>query len=97
MRVAVVDVGIVRMLVDEPRVRMDVHVRFLGQLAGAVRMLVVLVMHVGVFVRHGLMLVHVLVMLDQMQIKAQRHERRRKRELPRDWLSEDEDAERRAD
>ena len=65
----VVNVGIVRMLVDEPRMEVDMRVRFPRQLARTMRMLVMRVMQVSVLMRHRLVLVDVLVMLHEMQIE----------------------------
>jgi hypothetical protein len=61
--VAVVDVGVVRMRVPYRPVAMAVRVRLLRQVLRAMRMLVVLVMHVSVGVLEGLVRVPMLVML----------------------------------
>ena len=63
----------------------------------AVRVLVVLVMHVRMLVRHRLMRMLVLVPLDQMQRDADRHQQRRAEQAGGDWLAEQRHGDRAAD
>ena len=72
---AVVKVGEVRVLVAERRMRVHVDVRFPRRVSGAVRVLMVFVMGVGVAVGQGLVFVPVVVLLGQMQPDAQAHQR----------------------
>jgi hypothetical protein len=55
------DVRVVRMLVRERLVPMNVGVRLLPRFAGSMGMLVVLIVPMGVTVNHGLVRVHMLV------------------------------------
>ena len=55
-----------RMTVPHPRMPMGMNVGFTRWIARQMLMLVVLVMHVGVGMLHGLMLVFVLVALSQV-------------------------------
>ncbi len=68
MRVPVVDVGIVRVPMDDPRVSVDVGMRLAGGIARPVHMLMMRVVRVPVLVGHGLVHVVVGVLLDQVEI-----------------------------
>lgn len=81
MAMAVMDVGIVRMRVHEPRMGMAVRVRFCGRILGSVLMLVMRIVHVTVLVHERFMHVLVLVSLGEVQCQAHRHERCRDEQL----------------
>lgn len=97
MRVAVVQVGIVRVAVDEPRVPVPVRVRLARRIVGAVRVPVVLVMHVRVLVLHRLVHMLVLVPLGEMEPDAEAHEPAGGEQLQRQRLAEGGDREERPD
>jgi hypothetical protein len=73
--VLVVQVGIVRVVVNEPRMAMPVCVRLGWRIIRIVDVLVVLIVHVRVLVLHRLMNVLVLVPLSEVKPDAQTHER----------------------
>ena len=72
--VPVVEIGIMRMSVHERTVAVPVGVRLALRIATAVRVPVVLVVHMTVLVLHRRVLVLMLVPLGQVQVEAKRHE-----------------------
>ena len=97
MRVAVVDVGVVRVAVDERRVAVAVDVRLARRVERRMGVPVMLVMHVGVLVNQLLVAVLVLVMLGEMEPEPRRHQRAGDDEARRDRVAEQQDREQRAD
>jgi hypothetical protein len=91
-----VDVGVVRMPVDHRRVSMDMDVRLARWVAWSVPMPVVLVVDMGVLVRHLLVGVLVLVSLREVQVEANTHQARGDEQLNGDRLPEHDDRERRS-
>ena len=69
-----VQVGVVRMGVDQPGVSVVVDVRFARRIIGTVSMLMMVVMHMGMGVRHGLMDMIMFVPLDEVEIEPDRHQ-----------------------
>ena len=80
MVVSVVDVRIVRMIVCQRRVGVLMRVRFTPVLINSVLVLVVLVVHVAVCMRHRLMGMQMLVAFGQVQPHACTHQSRRQPE-----------------
>jgi hypothetical protein len=95
--VLVVQVGIVRVVVNEPRMAMSVCVRLGWRLIRTVDVLVMLVMHVRVLVLERLMNVLVLVSLGEVEPDAQAHECASDKEPQRHRLAEHWDCEERPD
>ena len=77
MLVAMMQVRIVRMFVQKPRVRVPVAMRLAGRRVRRVLVLVMNVMHVAMLMRERLMQMLVLVRFREMQIDANAHEQRR--------------------
>ena len=76
------------MAMRQPAVRMDVNMRLAWGIVRRVPMLVVLVMHMGVLMRHGLMEVLVLMPLREMQVETDTHQERRSDQLRGDRFRE---------
>jgi hypothetical protein len=72
--VAVVEVRIVRMLVQNPRVPVPMAMRLAGRRVRRMLMLVMEVMHVAMFMLERLMHMLVIVGLDEVQIDANPHQ-----------------------
>jgi hypothetical protein len=70
---AVVQIGIMRVLVDERQVAMAMRVRLALRVARPMRVLMVRVMGVAVFVLERVVGVLVLMRLGKMQIETDRH------------------------
>jgi hypothetical protein len=83
MSVPVMEVRVVRMPVDQAVVPMPMTVRFAGRVAGAVRVLMMLVVPMPVFMVHRLVNVLVLVPLGQMQPEAEAHQTASNEQLQR--------------
>ena len=75
--VAVMQVGIVRMLVQHPRVPVPVAMRLARRRVRRVLMLVMDVIHVPMFMLEWLMQMLVVVCLGEMQADANAHQQRR--------------------
>lgn len=97
MRVAVVDVGIVRVPVCQRLMPVWVRVRLTSGVVGTVHVLVVHVVDVRVGVLQRLVGVPMDVALGEMEPEAEAHECRSCEEGERNRLAPDEDAETRAD
>lgn len=85
---AVMQIGVMRMLVPHRFMPMGMGVRLAEGIVRAVRMAVMLVMSVTMPVRHHLMDVLVLMMLRQMQIESNAHQGRSRDENAGQWLGE---------
>jgi hypothetical protein len=72
--VAVVEVRIVRMLVQNPRVPVPMAMRLAGRRVRRMLMLVMEVMHLAMFMLERLMHMLVIVGLDEVQIDANPHQ-----------------------
>lgn len=83
MIVAMVEIGEVRVAMAQPAMPVAMAVRFADVLPRFVVVLVVFVMHMGVLVFERLMHVLVVVMLCEVQVQAQTHQRGRRDQLPR--------------
>ena len=68
MAVAVMQVGIVRVLVNDRQVHMAMRVRLASRITGSVPMAVMLVVHVAMFVIECFVSVLVLMPLGEMQV-----------------------------
>jgi hypothetical protein len=77
MLVAVMQVRIMRMLVQKLRVCVPVAMRLAGRRVGRVPMLVMNIVHVPMFMPQRLMQMLVVVRLGEVQIDADAHEQRR--------------------
>ena len=88
MPVRVMHVRHMRMGVLQPAVRVGMGVRLPRRIAGAVRVPMMLVVHVRMGVLHRLVDVLVLVPLGQMQPDAERHQAARRGELHGEGLAE---------
>ena len=90
MVVAVMDVGIMRMLVRQDRVAVPMRMRLVGRHAvmGMI-VLMMLVVNMLVLMLVGAMRVTVFVPLDEMQPKSQAHQTSRREQLNRDRLRQD--------
>ena len=95
--VPVMQVGIVRMGMDQPGMGMVVDVRFAPRVVGAVLVLVVRVVHMGMRVHQGVMGMFVIVPLDEMKIEADRHQHGRCDQPGSHWLTEHGERKQRAD
>ena len=71
MSVPMMEVRVVRMPVDQADVPMPMSMRFAGRVAGAMRVLMMLVVTIPVFMLHRL--VNVLVSFRQMQPQPEPH------------------------
>ena len=80
--VTVMDVGVMRVCVCQPRVLMAVGVRFARRIAGSVLVLVVLVVVVKVLVLDRLVNVPMFVAFGNVQPNAHEHENAREPERP---------------
>ena len=69
-------VRIMRMLVQKPRVCVPVAMRLAGRRGGRVLMLVMNIVHVAMLMLERLMQMFVLVRLDEVQIDADAHQQR---------------------
>src|SRR5579884_1320287 len=74
MPVPVMEVGIMRVRMDQRLVPMPMAVRFSGRVCGAVRVLVMFVMIMEMFVLHRFMPVRMLMALRQMQPNTHCHQ-----------------------
>ena len=97
MAVAVVQVGVVRVAMDQGCVAVRMRMGLAGWVAGAVRVPVVRVVLMGVVVLQGRMRMVVLVPLGQMQPEAEAHEAAGHEQASGQGLAQQEDGERRAD
>ena len=88
MLVPVVEVGIMRMAVHQPRMNMRMGVRLAGGIHRPVVMAVMQVVDVPVLMRERRMLVPVLVALGEMEPQAQAHQRRGGEQRRRHRLAE---------
>ena len=95
--VAMMQIGIVWMLVPDRRVPMPMGMRFARRVAGRVIVPVVLIMRMSMLVLHGRVGVLVLMSLGQMQNESCRHERRREPKLHGHGFAEGDQSQRRAD
>jgi hypothetical protein len=86
--VPVVQVRVVRVTVDHRRVPVHVDVRLTRGIIRPVRVAMVLVVHVGVLVNHLLVPVPVLVVLDDVQVEADPHQRGRRDQARAQRLAE---------
>src|SRR3954466_13183466 len=93
----VMEIRVMRMAMAHPRVRMLVRVRRMAVRRPVVRMLMVLVVHMLVRVRHGLVDMLVLMPFADMQPHAERHQRRGAPEGRLRTLAEQKKCERRAE
>lgn len=96
MRVTVMDVGIMRMAVNEPRMSVDMDMGFAGGIVSPMSMTVVRVVRMRVFVDERFVFVLVLVVFHEMQVEARRHQSCRDQKLWRERLVEDGDRDDRA-
>src|SRR5437879_4667947 len=74
MLVTVMQIRIMRMLVQNPRVPVSVAMRLPGRIVGRMLVLVVDVMYMTVLMLERLMVVFMVVRLSQVQIDADHHE-----------------------
>ena len=74
MLVAVMQVRIMRMLVQKPGVCVPMAMRLAGRCVGRVRMLVMNIVHVAMLMLERLMQMFVLVRLGEVQIDANAHQ-----------------------
>ena len=74
MAVAVMQVGIVRVLVNDRKVHMAVRVRLANRVTGPVPMPMMLVVHVAMFVIERFVSVLVLMPLGEVQIQPDPHQ-----------------------
>jgi xanthosine utilization system XapX-like protein len=84
--VAMMDVGIVGVIVGQFSMVMDMGVRFAGRIGWLVRVLVMLIVPVEMLMRHWFMAVRVDVVLGQMEPYADQHEAARSPEKQRRLL-----------
>lgn len=97
MPVHMMHVGDVRMLVRQSLVTMPVCMRLSGRIVGAVYVLVVLVVHMLMLVRHRLVDMLVFMNFRHVQPYAHRHQGAGGSELNRDWFGEQQDRSYRAE
>jgi hypothetical protein len=88
MAVTVMQVGIMRVLVHDRQMAMSMRVWFYRRIAQAVRVLVVLIMHMAMLVFERLVRVLVLMPLGEMQVDPDRHQHAGSNELRGKGLSE---------
>lgn len=93
----VVHIGRMRMAVLEPAMLVGVGVRLARRVFGAMSMPVMLVVHVGMRVRHGLVDMLMFVAFGEMKPDARRHEAPGHKKLRRNRLSESDDRNDRAE
>ena len=77
MSVAMVQVGIMRVPMRERFMAMPMRVRFSRRRAGRMRVLMMLIMHMPVFVLHGLVRMVMVMTLGEVQPQPGRHQRPR--------------------
>ena len=77
MLMAVMQVGIVRMLMQKPRVHVPVAMRLTRRCVGRVLMLVMNIVHVPMLVLEWLMQMRMVMRLSEVQIDANPHQHRR--------------------
>ena len=87
MPVLVMHVGRVRMFVLEPAMHMEMRMR-LRRVFRTVRMLVVLVMHVRMCVRHRLVDMFMFVALGEVQADAKHHQQAGRYDLGSGWFAQ---------
>ena len=93
----VMQIGIVRVPVDQAGVLVRMGMRLTGRIVRAMRVLMVLVMHMRMIMPDRLMDMLVFVRFDDVEPDAGRHQDCCRGELQRDWLIEDCDAQDRTD
>lgn len=96
MRVTVMDVGVMRMAMNEPRMGVNVNMGFASRIVGPMSVSVVRVVRMRVFVDERFVFVFVLVVFHEMQVEARRHQSCSSQELWRDRLAKDDDRDDRA-
>ena len=69
----VVQIGVMRMTVDQPRVRMNMAMRLAAGIAIRVRVMVVQIVHMAMLVLDRLVRMRMLVPLGEMKIEPERH------------------------
>lgn len=91
MPVRVVHVGDMRVFVTQACMPMDVRVRLTRGVARSMHVLMVRVMHMGMSVLRGIMLMRVLMRFSEMQPDSNCHQKPRDAELHGDGLAEEHD------
>jgi len=97
MLMSVVQVGIMRVLVDETAMLVRMTVRFAARIGRRMRVLMMLVVNMPVLVKERFVHMLVLVLFGKMQIHACRHERGSRDQGPCDGLAEQRNRDRSAD
>jgi len=97
MLMPVVQVGIMRVLVDETAMLVRMTVRFAARIGRRMRVLMMLVVNMPVLVKERFVHMLVLVLFGKMQIHACRHERGSRDQGPCDGLAEQRNRDRSAD
>jgi hypothetical protein len=69
----VVQIGVVRMAVDEPRMRMRMAMRFARRIAWRMSMVMVQIVYMAMLVLDRLVRMRMLVPLGEMKIEPERH------------------------
>ena len=97
MLMSVVQVGIMRVLVDETAMLVRMTVRFAARIGRRMRVLMMLVVNMPVLVKERFVQMLVLVLFGKMQIHTYRHERGSRDQGPCDGLAEQRHRDRSAD
>lgn len=82
MFVLMIDVGVVRMRVDQPLVQVAMSMRFAGRVVGAMFVFVMLVMNVSLCVFQGLVSMRVFMSFGGVKPDTRQHENARRAECP---------------
>jgi hypothetical protein len=93
----VMQVGIMRVLVDETAMLVRMAVQFAIRIGWRMDVLMMRVVHMPVLVNKRLVHMLVLVLFGKMQIHARRHERGSRDQRPCDWFAEQRNRDRSAD
>src|SRR5580698_3264713 len=97
MRMPVVQIGIVRMAMNQPRMGMDMRMRLVARRRAVVMMVMMRIMHMAMLMLERVMGVIVLVALGEMEIKPDCHQRAGCDQHHRQRLAEERDGDDGAD
>src|SRR5579862_5218351 len=91
MRMAMVEIGIMRVAMSEPCMGMGMAVRLARRVAGLMHMAMMSVVNVAVLMRKRLVVMRMLVVLGEMEIEPDRHQHAGDEKRDRQRLAEEED------
>lgn len=96
VRVAMMEIGIMRVTVHQPRMRMKMGMRLARRIGRPVRMLVVRIVTMAMLMHHRFVHMLMRMMLGEMEEEAETHQHGRSDKGERDRIAEDREAQSRA-